>query len=80
MLASECPSMQELHIELNEISELLDVAKEQYDEVLGIVQHHTVDTISWIDDMAAQFGWVAELADGSVANENLFSITTVRGR
>ncbi|XP_053360258.1 clusterin-like protein 1 [Clarias gariepinus] len=77
-LFSECPSMQELHIELNEISELLDVAKEQYDEVLGIVQHHTVDTISWIDDMAAQFGWVAELADGSVANENVFSITTVK--
>ncbi|KAF5898996.1 clusterin-like protein 1, partial [Clarias magur] len=72
-----CPSMRELHIELNEVSELLDVAKEQYDEVLGIVQRHTVDTITWINDMAAQFGWVAELADGRVTNENVFSITTM---
>lgn len=71
--------MQELHIKLNEVSELLEVAREQYDEVLGIVQHHTVDTISWMNNMAAQFGWVAELADGGAPNENIFNITTVRG-
>ncbi|XP_053089543.1 clusterin-like protein 1 [Pangasianodon hypophthalmus] len=76
-LFSECPSMRELHIELNEVSELLEVAKEQYEEVLGIVQRHTEDTVSWINNMAAQFGWVAELADGGVTNENVFSITTV---
>lgn len=71
--------MQELHIELNEVSELLHVAKEQYEEVLGIVERHTVDTISWINNMTAQFGWVAELADGGVTDENVFSIITVRG-
>lgn len=71
--------MRELHIELNEVSELLEVAKEQYEEVLGIVQRHTVDTIGWINNMAAQFGWVAEVADGGATNENVFSITTVRG-
>lgn len=71
--------MRELHIELNEVSELLDIAKEQSDEVLGIVERHTVDTISWINNMAAQFGWVAELADGGVMNQNIFNITSVRG-
>ncbi|KAG7329977.1 hypothetical protein KOW79_006199 [Hemibagrus wyckioides] len=76
-LFSECPSMRELHIELNEVSELLDIAKEQSDEVLGIVERHTVDTISWINNMAAQFGWVAELADGGVMNQNIFNITSV---
>ncbi|XP_060730129.1 clusterin-like protein 1 isoform X2 [Tachysurus vachellii] len=74
---SECPSMRELHIELNEVSELLDIAKEQYDEVLGIVERHTVDTISWINNMAAEFGWVVELADGSIMDQNIFNITTV---
>lgn len=77
-VAPECPSMQELHIELDEVSEIVEVVKEQYEEVLGIVQHHTMDTISWINNMAAQFGWVAELADGADTNENVFSITTVR--
>lgn len=77
-LASECPSLQELHIELNEVSEVLEVAEEQYDEVLGIVQRHTVDTISWMNNMAGQFGWVAELADVGATNENIFNITTVR--
>ncbi|KAK3566802.1 hypothetical protein QTP86_004501 [Hemibagrus guttatus] len=76
-LFSECPSMRELHIELNEVSELLDIAKEQSDEVLGIVERHTVDTISWISNMAAQFGWVAELADGGVMDQNIFNITLV---
>ncbi|XP_046706810.1 clusterin-like protein 1 [Silurus meridionalis] len=76
-LFSECPSMQELHIELNEVSELLEIAKEQYEEVLGLVQRHTVDTISWINNMAAQFGWVPDLGDGDIMNENVFSITTV---
>ncbi|KAF4089623.1 hypothetical protein AMELA_G00069420 [Ameiurus melas] len=76
-LFSECPSMRELHIELNEVSGLLAVAKEQYEEVLGIVERHTVDTISWINNMAGQFGWVAELVDGGVTNENFFSVTTV---
>lgn len=79
-LVSECPSVRELHFELNEASELLEVAKEQYEGVLGIVQRHTVDTISWINNMTSQFGWVAELADGGVTNENVFSITTVRGK
>lgn len=79
-LVTECPSLQELHIELNEVSEVLEVAKEQYEEVLGIIQSHTVDTTSWINNMVAQVGWVAELADGGVTNENIFSITTVRGK
>lgn len=79
-LMPECPSVKELHIELNEVSGLLEVAKEQYEGVLGIVQHHTVDTISWINNMASQFGWVAELADGGVTNENIFSISEVRGK
>ncbi|XP_062849149.1 LOW QUALITY PROTEIN: clusterin-like protein 1 [Trichomycterus rosablanca] len=74
---SECLSMQELHIELDQVSELLEVAKEQYEEVLGIVERHTEDTISWIGNMVNEFGWVVELADDKSISENVFNITTI---
>ncbi|XP_072543019.1 clusterin-like protein 1 [Salminus brasiliensis] len=76
-LLAECPSVRELHIELDEVSELLEVSKQQYEEVLGIVQRHTEDTVGWLNSMAAEFGWVAELVHGNATPENIFSITTV---
>ncbi|RXM37216.1 Clusterin-like protein 1 [Acipenser ruthenus] len=74
---SDCPSLPELHSELNEISHLINVSSQQYEEVLQIVQHHTEDTVSWIKQMAQRFGWVAELANTTVEHESVFSITTV---
>ncbi|MGH0152342.1 UNVERIFIED_CONTAM: hypothetical protein FKN15_022207 [Acipenser sinensis] len=74
---SDCPSLPELHSELNEISHLINVSSQQYEEVLQIVQHHTEDTVSWIKQMAQRFGWVAQLANTTVEHESVFSITTV---
>ncbi|XP_048111550.1 clusterin-like protein 1 isoform X1 [Alosa alosa] len=74
---SDCPNVRELHIELGEASELLEVSKQQYEEVLDIVQRHTDDTVSWLSNMATEFDWVAELANNNSAPENIFSITTV---
>ncbi|XP_030630456.1 clusterin-like protein 1 [Chanos chanos] len=76
-MLTECPSVRELHIELDEISELLEVSKQQYEEILGIVQRHTDDTVSWLNNMASDFGWVAELANNNTTPENIFSIATV---
>ncbi|XP_058871109.1 clusterin-like protein 1 isoform X1 [Acipenser ruthenus] len=76
-LFQDCPSLPELHSELNEISHLINVSSQQYEEVLQIVQHHTEDTVSWIKQMAQRFGWVAELANTTVEHESVFSITTV---
>ncbi|XP_056333142.1 clusterin-like protein 1 [Danio aesculapii] len=73
----ECPLVKELHIELDEASQLWEVSKQQYEEVLGIVQHHTEDTISLISNMASDFGWVAELASNNTTPENIFNIATV---
>ncbi|KAL2097646.1 hypothetical protein ACEWY4_006853 [Coilia grayii] len=74
---SDCPNIKELHIELGEASELLEAAKQQYEEVLDIVQRHTDDTVSWLGNMATEFDWVTELASNNSAPDNFFSITTV---
>uniref|UniRef100_A0A3Q3WT98 Clusterin n=1 Tax=Mola mola TaxID=94237 RepID=A0A3Q3WT98_MOLML len=54
----KCPNVRELHVELDEVSQLLDVSKDQYDEILSIVQRHTDETVDWLSNMAAEFGWL----------------------
>eukprot|EP00064_Thunnus_orientalis_P008711 superscaffoldBa00001057_g8734 len=76
-LLTECPSVRELHVELDEVSQLLDVSKEQYDEILSIVQRHTDETVNWLSNMADEFSWVAQAVNNSSAPENIFRITMV---
>ncbi|KAM4557332.1 clusterin-like protein 1 [Fundulus diaphanus] len=76
-LLKECPSVRELHVELDEISQLLDVSKEQYDEILSIVQHHTDETVKWLSNLAAEFSWVAQAVSNSSGPQNIFRITMV---
>ncbi|XP_005476578.1 clusterin-like protein 1 isoform X1 [Oreochromis niloticus] len=76
-LLTECPSVRELHVELDEVSQLLDISKEQYDEILSIVQHHTDETVSWLSNMAAVYSWVAQAVSNSSAPQNIFRITKV---
>ncbi|XP_010738264.3 clusterin-like protein 1 [Larimichthys crocea] len=76
-LLTECPSVRELHVELDEVSQLLDVSKEQYDEILSIVQRHTDETVNWLSNMAAEFSWVGQAVSDSSTPENIFRITMV---
>ncbi|XP_028284175.1 clusterin-like protein 1 [Parambassis ranga] len=76
-LLTECPSVRELHVELDEVSQLLDVSKEQYDEILSIVQHHTDETVNWLGNMAAEFSWVAQAGKDNRTPQNIFRITKV---
>ncbi|TKS79621.1 Clusterin-like protein 1 [Collichthys lucidus] len=76
-LLTECPSVRELHVELDEVSQLLEVSKEQYDEILSIVQRHTDETVNWLSNMAAEFSWVGQAVSGSSTPENIFRITMV---
>ncbi|XP_031149839.1 clusterin-like protein 1 [Sander lucioperca] len=76
-LLTECPSVRELHVELDEVSQLLDVSKEQFDEILSIVQHHTDETVNWLSNMASEFSWVAPAVSNSSSTENIFRITMV---
>lgn len=66
-------------MELDEVSQLLDVSKDQYDEILSIVQHHTDETINWLSNMAAEFSWVGQtLGNSSTDPESIFVITKVK--
>lgn len=67
-------------MELDEVSQLLDVSREQYDEILSIVQHHTDETVNWLGAMAAEFGWVGRAGGNAGNSESIFRITRVRGR
>lgn len=66
-------------MELAEVSQVLDVSKEQYEEILSIVQRHTDESVDWLSNMAAQFGWVARAGVDSTAPGKVFLITAVRG-
>ncbi|XP_056149772.1 clusterin-like protein 1 [Lampris incognitus] len=77
-LLTECPAVRELHLELDEVSQLLDISKEQYEEILSIVQHHADETINWLSNMAAEFSWVAQIAaKNDSIPDSIFRITTV---
>ncbi|XP_029110785.1 clusterin-like protein 1 [Scleropages formosus] len=76
-LSQECPNVRELYMELTEVSQLLNVSRQQYEEVLQIVQHHTDDTITWLSDMASRFSWVAQLVNNSTDTKGIFSIAAV---
>ncbi|XP_020490915.1 clusterin-like protein 1 [Labrus bergylta] len=76
-LLTECQAVRELHVELDEVSQLLDVSKEQYDEILSIVQRHTDETVSWLSNMAAEFSWVAQAVSNGSVPENVFRVTVV---
>lgn len=66
-------------MELGEVSQLLDVSKEQYMEILSIVQRHTDETVSWLSNMAAEFSWVGQAVSNSSSNpECIFCVTKVR--
>ncbi|XP_063075238.1 clusterin-like protein 1 [Engraulis encrasicolus] len=75
---SECPNIRDLNIELGEAAEMLEAAKQQYEEVLDIVQRHTDDTVTWLSNMAAEFDWVTELASNNSAPDDLFSVIRVQ--
>ncbi|XP_034008841.1 clusterin-like protein 1 isoform X1 [Trematomus bernacchii] len=75
-LLTECPSVRDLHVELDEASQMLDVSTEQYDEILSIVHHHTDETVNWLSNMAADFSWVAQSVNSNTP-ENIFSVNVV---
>ncbi|CAN9502669.1 unnamed protein product [Ophioblennius macclurei] len=73
-LLTECPGVGQLHEELEEASQLLEVSKDEYQEVLAIVERHTDDTISWLSNVASELSWVGQAAGDS---QNIFTVTKV---
>ncbi|XP_075389231.1 clusterin-like protein 1 [Tenrec ecaudatus] len=72
-LWGDCPSVPALHIELNEAAKLVNIASQQYAQVLQMTQDHLEDTAYLMEKTREQFGWVSELANQTLATENTFS-------
>lgn len=76
-LLTECPSVRDLHVELDEVSQLLDASQEQYEEVLSVVRSHMDQTLDWLSNMAAEFSWVSWAPANRSGPQNIFRITMV---
>ncbi|XP_012987173.1 clusterin-like protein 1 isoform X2 [Esox lucius] len=76
-LLTDCPSVRDLHLEMDEVAQLLQVSKEEYDEVLGIVQQHADQTVSWLSNMASDFSWVTVNNNNNNTFDNVFRIRQV---
>uniref|UniRef100_A0A672H9Z5 Clusterin n=1 Tax=Salarias fasciatus TaxID=181472 RepID=A0A672H9Z5_SALFA len=77
-LLTECPSVQELHVELEEASQLLEVSRDQYQEVLSIVRRHADDTVGWLSAVASELSWLGRAVSDGGAPQNIFTVTKVR--
>ncbi|XP_029971915.1 clusterin-like protein 1 [Salarias fasciatus] len=76
-LLTECPSVQELHVELEEASQLLEVSRDQYQEVLSIVRRHADDTVGWLSAVASELSWLGRAVSDGGAPQNIFTVTKV---
>ncbi|CAB1349518.1 unnamed protein product [Coregonus sp. 'balchen'] len=76
-LVKECPSVRELHSALEETYLLLNASRLQYEEMLQVVQKHTDDTHTWLNNMEAKYGWVTQLTNGTLGPQNIFGVSAV---
>ncbi|XP_070709521.1 clusterin-like protein 1 [Pempheris klunzingeri] len=76
-LVKECPSVQQLHSEMEEMHMLLNASHQQYDDRLQLVQRHTADTQRWLCSRDDKYGWVSRLSNSTVGPHSIFSVITV---
>ncbi|XP_044033050.1 clusterin-like protein 1 isoform X2 [Siniperca chuatsi] len=76
-LLKECPSVQQLHSEMEEMYMLLNASRQQYDDRLQLVQRHTADTQRWLSNMDDKYSWVSQLSSSTVGPRDIFSVITV---
>ncbi|MED6245607.1 hypothetical protein ATANTOWER_005483 [Ataeniobius toweri] len=73
-LIKECPRLQQLHSEMEEMHTLLNASCLQYDNRLQLVHRHTADTQRWFWDTYGGLNWLANI---SSAQNNIFRVITV---
>ncbi|KAK1885392.1 Clusterin-like protein 1 [Dissostichus eleginoides] len=72
-----CPSVQQLHSEVEEMHSLLNASQQQYDDTLQLVQRHTADTQRCLSNMQNRLCWVSQLSNSTTGPHNIFSVITV---
>ncbi|XP_023182511.1 clusterin-like protein 1 isoform X1 [Xiphophorus maculatus] len=76
-LIKECPQLQQLHSEMEEMHTLLNASRLQYDDRLQLVHRHTVDTQRWLGDTRHKYGWISWVANVSKAQSSIFRVIAV---
>ncbi|XP_030253602.1 clusterin-like protein 1 isoform X2 [Sparus aurata] len=76
-LLKECPRVQKLHSEVEEMHMLLNASRQQYNDRLQLVHRHTADTQRWLSNMGDKYGWVSQLSNSTVGPHAIFSVITV---
>lgn len=74
---AECPIVQQLHSEMEEMHMLLNASRQQYADRLQLVQRHTEDTQRWLSIMDDKYDWISQLSNSSVGPDNIFSVIAV---
>uniref|UniRef100_A0A4W6CH59 Clusterin n=1 Tax=Lates calcarifer TaxID=8187 RepID=A0A4W6CH59_LATCA len=72
-----CPSVQQLHSQMEEMHMLLNASRQQYNDRLRLVWRHTADTQRWLSNMDDKYGWVSQLSNRTVGPQNIFNVITV---
>ncbi|XP_041824556.1 clusterin-like protein 1 [Melanotaenia boesemani] len=73
----ECPHLQQLQSEMDEMHTLLNASSQQYNQRLQLVQRHTADTQRWLSNVQDKYGWVSQQANITMDTNNIFSVITV---
>ncbi|KAF6737670.1 Clusterin-like protein 1 [Oryzias melastigma] len=76
-LIRECPHVQQLQREMEEMQTLLNASRLQYNDRLKLVQRHTADTQRWLTSMQDKYGWVTQLFNTTVDSSSIFNVITV---
>ncbi|KAM4605937.1 clusterin-like protein 1 [Polymixia lowei] len=74
-LLKECPSVMQLHSELEEIHLLFNASRQQFEERLQLVKRHTADTLTWLRHMDDKYSWVSQLSNSTLDHHNIFNVT-----
>ncbi|XP_077123811.1 clusterin-like protein 1 [Ranitomeya variabilis] len=73
----DCPDVIELHLKSEAALKLVNVSRQQYDDVTQIVQQHTEESFNLANQMKKQFGWVTEQTNRTSDTDSVFNIEKV---
>ncbi|XP_043961238.1 clusterin-like protein 1 [Gambusia affinis] len=76
-LIKECPRLQQLHSEMEEMHTLLNASRLQYDDRLQLVRRHTAFTQRWLGDTRDKHGWISWVANVSAPQSSIFRVIAV---
>ncbi|KAG9479010.1 hypothetical protein GDO78_012598, partial [Eleutherodactylus coqui] len=70
----DCPDVIELHLKTETAFKLVNVSRQQYEDVVQLLQQHTDETYNLVSQMKGEFGWVTEDTNITSGMDTIFNI------